>query len=783
MSSVSGKVEESKGQDRKDEHKKRRAEGEPSWYEIAVDANFEEEVLEIPKNKVGLVIGKKGWKREDIISRSGIWDLFIKEDLVYIRGTAEQRNSAKQIIEKVLRGEDNPDQGSWRKLTFIPEDCMGKVIGKNRMNLDRFEKKTNYEAKLKVFERNSLYIKGSPESQSIAIRDIKETVRRNHSNNDEAVPENTEKATKFGLAMFEEWFQIQKEFAIPFEEMSPPELTKCLQKFYLSAKKREGSFYNKKSLTAIRAALDHHARENVGIVAGMNELKTIFGGVYYLTVLVKGRLKQSRPLKRFKDCIKANIAYTGIATMQLEECAQDRTGWRALMREATKAFEAHRRANVTEARAKRKAAVETPKPPGQFPCSVDIYLAASRLGKYPPLTTSTSKNWKKKFVARFVHVDTAYLEESHEFKLSIVQPSPNTNMRQKCFKLELLDDPLKEETTSGFGDTESLKKNMLGILREIHKEKEEEMVLVDIWCHFGHAYLNKVDQDEEDDTFTLEELKDRIESTADDCWKTFFSEVETIEVEQTETSLKDCACTTSDDIRYDFTFFTPSGLEKRVKVWLIEKEPGTEGASTSSLGFRRSTPLPVRNALTQVLPNEHSGDASNSPSFHICDTFHQRMKLDILMPSAGFDCRLKIRTFPKFPKTTPQADEERKIFEKYLMNMKIEDGQLNFPPNSELPDGFDLFFQRRSLRKTYQYEYDGDMFTLTVCKDQSKAVNPDQTDAYNFNESKAKPDVHLHCEEWDQVLNEGNWEPEQITAKLPKFLRFLRKVQRNVAPQ
>lgn len=230
MSSVSGKVEESKGQDRKDEHKKRRAEGEPSWYEKAVDANFEEEVLDIPKNKVGLVIGKRGWKREDIIARSGIWDLFIKEDLVYIRGTGEQRISAKQIIEKVLRGEDNPDQGSWRKLTFIPEDCMGKVIGKNRMNLDRFEKKTNYEAKLKVFERNSLYIKGSPESQRIAIRDIKETV----------------------------------------------------------------------------------------------------------------------------------------------------------------------------------------------------------------------KNWKKKFVARFVHVDTAYLEESHEFKLSIVQPSPNTNMRQKCFKLELLDDPLKE---------------------------------------------------------------------------------------------------------------------------------------------------------------------------------------------------------------------------------------------------------------------------------------------------------------------------------------------------
>ena len=42
--------------------------------------------------------------------------------------------------------------------------------------------------------------------------------------------------------------------------MSPPELNKCLQKFYLSARKRDGSFYNKKSLTAILAALDRHLR-------------------------------------------------------------------------------------------------------------------------------------------------------------------------------------------------------------------------------------------------------------------------------------------------------------------------------------------------------------------------------------------------------------------------------------------------------------------------------------------------------------------------------------------
>ena len=63
-----------------------------------------------------------------------------------------------------------------------------------------------------------------------------------------------------------------------------------------------------------------------------------------------------------------------------------------------------------------------------------------RLSFFSPM----KKTSKKKFVARFVHVDTAQLEEDREFKLSIAQPSPNTMMWQKCFKLELQDDSLKE---------------------------------------------------------------------------------------------------------------------------------------------------------------------------------------------------------------------------------------------------------------------------------------------------------------------------------------------------
>ena len=71
------------------------------------------------------------------------------------------------------------------------------------------------------------------------------------------------------------------------------------------------------------------------------------------------------------------------------------------------------------------------------------------------------------------------------------------------------------------------------------------------------------------------------------------------------------------------------------------------------------------------------------------------------------------------------------------MGMKIEEGQLMLPPVSVRPDGFDLFFRRRSLRKTYQYEIDGEQFSLTVCKDQAHKVDPDETDVRSFDETPA----------------------------------------------
>ena len=48
------------------------------------------------------------------------------------------------------------------------------------------------------------------------------------------------------ITMKTAWFQQQEEFNSTTEEMTPQQLNKCLQKFYLSARRRDGTFYNEK---------------------------------------------------------------------------------------------------------------------------------------------------------------------------------------------------------------------------------------------------------------------------------------------------------------------------------------------------------------------------------------------------------------------------------------------------------------------------------------------------------------------------------------------------------
>ena len=57
--------------------------------------------MEIPRDKVGLVIGRKGWRLQEIRDKTGV-QVDIKDNKAHLRGPAEQRQEAKKIIEEVL---------------------------------------------------------------------------------------------------------------------------------------------------------------------------------------------------------------------------------------------------------------------------------------------------------------------------------------------------------------------------------------------------------------------------------------------------------------------------------------------------------------------------------------------------------------------------------------------------------------------------------------------------------------------------------------------------------
>ena len=56
--------------------------------------------------------------------------------------------------------------------------------------------------------------------------------------------------------------------------------------------------------------------------------------------------------------------------------------------------------------------------------------------------------------------------------------------------------PTLQEEQDGFTGIDKLRNALLVVLKNIHKEKEEEPLKVVVWCHLGHAYIKEVDEGE-----------------------------------------------------------------------------------------------------------------------------------------------------------------------------------------------------------------------------------------------------------------------------------------------
>ena len=101
--------------------------------------------------------------------------------------------------------------------------------------------------------------------------------------------------------------------------------------------------------------------------------------------LASRKRKQGGPLKRLKDCVKASISHAEITPKELEPCANDRTGWRAVTRHATETFEERRRTQIEEARERRKASADAPRSFDLFPYPHCPRTCKSRIGLHSHL--------------------------------------------------------------------------------------------------------------------------------------------------------------------------------------------------------------------------------------------------------------------------------------------------------------------------------------------------------------------------------------------------------------
>ena len=59
-------------------------------------------VIPIPKDKVGLVIGRKGSRIQEIREQTGVQISIKKENQALLRGTAEQCQNAEKIIKEIV---------------------------------------------------------------------------------------------------------------------------------------------------------------------------------------------------------------------------------------------------------------------------------------------------------------------------------------------------------------------------------------------------------------------------------------------------------------------------------------------------------------------------------------------------------------------------------------------------------------------------------------------------------------------------------------------------------
>ncbi|XP_048582142.1 uncharacterized protein LOC125561789 isoform X2 [Nematostella vectensis] len=424
----------------------------------------------------------------------------------------------------------------------------------------------------------------------------------------------------------------------------------------------------------------------------------------------------------------------------------------------------------------------------------DMYYNKENILCINGVTTAQEHHARRKVKSIMLQSHGTYMNEKYcvvdgskesEFELeSVATPFPGWS--GAFYKVVLPDDDMSSSNEMN-ELPEHLNNLVLSRLELLHPSKDE--FEIDMWSHFGHAYIKGIDEGDDHEHYNLKQLQSNIlqgsQHSADKgTWKVDFAEGLTDEqVEQLIGNFKDETTCKPANIRYDFSFFTPSNREngcRRIRMMVIQIMDNKDhllGAFIKEEGdFFKESPVQMEG----VLRHERLNDNVN---IYLCKPPTDELKLTIMMPSRLFDFRLTLRKNSKIlrsQRTSSELEEENVLLEYLREALVLSEGQLQLSPDVPLPERFDLDYFRRCKRFEYSYNIGKDTFTLMFSKEE--AVKLEESNSSDI-PSRKKTDIHLHCDDWYRRLFEGDWEPKQIIEKFTSYMTFVRQVQKNIDPE
>ncbi|XP_068688927.1 uncharacterized protein [Montipora foliosa] len=407
--------------------------------------------------------------------------------------------------------------------------------------------------------------------------------------------------------------------------------------------------------------------------------------------------------------------------------------------------------------------------------------------------TKEQRQYAKNLILEMVESGKVKLEQKNSNRIRCYiddfNMPANTNLRlekedgaQAKYRLRSIHSYDSKESLSPRNDPiyfKDLEKDVFHALERIKRDIEtKDHLKADIRCHFGTVLIHQPDEGTGGEWSIEDAIHKLLEGTK---WETEFKGVINFDEKFVEQHLGNQLHPVYDNYlsRYDLAFQMPNGRELTFKAWVKKKNVGEK---------LEKIPIPhpeVKNILDEV--DFH--DPLTSSRCHGWLTLRplKYLRANILFPGCKFDFRLNIRVLAdnaRYMDLVPKEDT-RNALVSYLSKVTFSDEDdfgLRLPDEKNLPDGFELSFMRCSKRAKYRFSED---FSIILSKEITRSGSDVKKRKVCTRQRRAREallvtDLHLHCKEWDELFHRGNWEPAEITKKLPDFFSFVKKVQSSI---